>query len=283
MTMPVKPTRPLPRLALGALLSLMLGASTGGAAASIMAPAASAPATRDVRAALKLRLPRTPIDSLTCEGLGGLCEVVSKKTLFYVDAHARFLVVGRLYDMETRQDLTAAKLLAINPDLLAAGGARHETESAASAPPPKAVRANVSLAGLPAKGAIVWGPATGPRVTVFSDFHCGFCKRLSAELATIGARVEERPISIFGADSRKLAENVLCSADPARSLHAAYAGEALSGNRRCDVTGLDANEAFARAHGFAGTPVIVRPSDGAVIEGYRPGAELLRFLQGAAK
>lgn len=283
MIVPVNPTRPMTRLALGALLSLTLGASTGGAAATIMGPAASSPAIKDVRAALKLRLPRTPIDSLTCEGLGGLCEVVSKKTLFYVDAHARFLVVGRLYDMEMRQDLTAAKLLALNPDLLAAGGARHETAAASTPPPKPSVPAKVSLSGLPAKGAIVWGPATGPRVTVFSDFHCGFCKRLSAELASIGAHVEERPISIFGADSRKLAETVLCAADPAKALHGAYAGEALSSTRRCDVTGLDANEAFARAHGFAGTPVIVRPSDGAVIEGYRPGAELLRFLQGAAK
>ena len=283
MIVPVNPTRPMTRLALGALLSLTLGASTGGAAATIMGPAASSPAIKDVRAALKLRLPRTPIDSLTCDGLGGLCEVVSKKTLFYVDAHARFLLVGRLYDMETRQDLTAAKLLALNPDLLAAGGARHEAEAASTPPPKPGVPEKVALAGLPAKGAIVWGPATGPRVTVFSDFHCEFCKRLSAELASIGARVEERPISIFGADSRKLAESVICSPDPAQALHAAYAGEALSGNRRCDVTGLDANEAFARAHGFAGTPVIVRPGDGAVIEGYRPAAELLRFLQGAAK
>jgi thiol:disulfide interchange protein DsbC len=59
-----------------------------------------------------------------CEGLGGLCEVASKTTLFYVDARAKYLVIGRVYDMEARQDLTAARLLALNPDLLAAGAAR---------------------------------------------------------------------------------------------------------------------------------------------------------------
>jgi hypothetical protein len=34
---------------------------------------------------------------------------------------AKYLVIGRVYDMEARQDLTAARLLALNPDLLAAG------------------------------------------------------------------------------------------------------------------------------------------------------------------
>jgi transcriptional regulator with XRE-family HTH domain len=49
-----------------------------------------------------------------------------------------------------------------------------------------------------------------------------------------------------------------------------------------DTSGLDANEAFAKAHGFGGTPVIVRPSDGAVLEGFRPAAALRAFLSGAS-
>ena len=35
------------------------------------------------------------------------------------------------------------------------------------------------------------------------------------------------------------------------------------------------------AHGFGGTPVIVRPADGAVLEGYRPAAVLREFLRAA--
>ena len=58
---------------------------------------------------------------IVCDGLGGLCEVASKSTLFYVDRAAKYLVIGRIYDMEARQDLTAARLLALNPDLLAEG------------------------------------------------------------------------------------------------------------------------------------------------------------------
>lgn len=275
-----KPSRWL-RPAAGIAALITLSAATGWGVASF-AGAASSPDTTKVRAALKLRLPKTPIDAITCKGLGGLCEVASKSTLFYVDRAAKYLVIGRVYDMEARQDLTAARLLALNPDLLAAGAARRAGDD--EAPPPKraSVPAKVSLAGLPASGAVTWGPANGPRVVVFSDFHCGYCKKLEGELKAIGARVEERPISIFGAESRKDAERVICSPRPEVALHMAYSGLALANPKPCDTRGLDANEAFAKAHGFGGTPVIVRPSDGAVLEGFRPAAALRTFLSGAS-
>ncbi|WP_088306559.1 DsbC family protein [Novosphingobium sp. B 225] len=268
-----------PKVALGVAALVALSGATGWGAAQLAAKHIGAPDLAKVKAALRLRLPKTPIDAINCEGLGGLCEVASKTTLFYVDVRAKYLVIGRVYDMEARQDLTAARLLALNPDLLAAGAARRGNGAdETSQPQSKSVPQKVSLAGLPANGAILWGPANGPRVTVFSDFHCGYCKKLSAELKAIGARVEERPISIFGPEARKDAERVLCSPDPETSLHATYSGLALANPKPCDTRGLDANEAFAKAHGFIGTPVLVRPSDGAVIEGYRDAAALRAFL-----
>ena len=274
------------RTSAGLAAIIAMSAATGWGVASLAAPAA-APDTAKVREALKLRLPKTPIDAINCKGLGGLCEVASKSTLFYVDRAAKYLVIGRVYDMEARQDLTAARLLALNPDLLAAGAARRSNPETQAEGSPSAAAASarntpprhVPLGNLPAKGAITWGPANGPRVVVFSDFHCGYCKKLEAELKAIGARVEERPISIFGAESRRDAERVLCSPRPELALHMAYSGLALANPKPCDTSGLDANEAFARAHGFGGTPVIVRPADGAVLEGFRPAAVLRDFLR----
>ena len=268
-----------PGVAFGISALVALSAGTGWAAARHATTNASSPDAAKVRAALKLRLPKTPIDAVDCAGLGGLCEVASKTTLFYVDARARFLVIGRIYDMEARQDLTAARLLALNPDLLAAGGARRSSDAGeAEQPAHKSPPQKISLAGLPANGAVIWGPSNGPKVVVFSDFHCGYCKRLSGELKAIGARVEERPISIFGPEARKVAERVVCSSVPEAALHDAYSGRPLASSQACDTRGLDANEAFAKAHGFSGTPVLVRPSDGAVIEGYRDAAALRAFL-----
>jgi thiol:disulfide interchange protein DsbC len=271
------------RPAAGLAAIVALSAATGWGVASLAAPG-TAPDTAQVRAALKLRLPKTPIDAIDCSGLGGLCEVASKSTLFYVDRAAKYLVIGRVYDMEARQDLTAARLLALNPDLLTAGAARRDGGGEEPKPQQRpSVPARVSLAGLPANGAISWGPADGPKVVVFSDLHCGYCKKLEDELKAIGARVEERPISIFGAESRRDAERVLCSPRPEISLRMAYSGLALADPKPCDTSGLDANEAFAKAHGFGGTPVIVRPSDGAVLEGYRPAATLRAFLRAAPR
>jgi hypothetical protein len=156
-----KPSRWL-RPAAGIAALVTLSAATGWGVASF-AGAASGPDTGKVRAALKLRLPKTPIDAINCEGLGGLCEVASKSTLFYVDRAAKYLVIGRVYDMEARQDLTAARLLALHPDLLAAGAARRAGEDDTPPPQRASVPAKISLAGLPASGAVNWGPAGGRR------------------------------------------------------------------------------------------------------------------------
>ena len=48
----------------------------------------------------------------------------------------------------------------------------------------------------------------------------------------------------------------------------------------CDtLSGLDANEAFARSTASPGTPVIIR-SDGAVVHGYRPRDFLESWIEG---
>ena len=221
---------------------------TSGVAVLTAMPAQAAIA-RDVVQALKLRLPKTPI-------------------------------VGRLYDLEERRDVTATRLLELNPDLLAAGAARAagRAEASHSEAAPAPAKTKVDLSQLPHEGAIRWGNPKGPRLVVFSDFQCGYCKKLTGALEQAGVLVEERPISIFGAASRRLSESVLCASDPVAALHAAYTGKHVPRPASCKaIRALDANEAFAKANGFAGTPVIVRASDGAVMHGYRDAATLNRF------
>ena len=287
---PVKPAMSKSRKTVLIALGLAAAGLTTGvmAAPHMMLPKlfkarAQAAEAHEVTQALKLRLPKTKIDKVDCGLVTGLCEVSAGGTLFYVDRTARYLMVGRLYDMETRADLTAARLLELNPDLIAAGGARmakrgeDETEAAPVAKPKR-----VSLDMLRPNGAIYWGPKDGPRVIVLSDFHCSYCQKLERELVQMGARVEERPISIFGAKSRVVAEAVYCASNQPQALKAAYNGLALPKQRACDTSGLDANEAFAKANGFGGTPVIIRP-DGAVLEGYRPANVIAAFLKAVAR
>jgi thiol:disulfide interchange protein DsbC len=241
-------------------------------------------ANTKVLALLKRRLPRTRVTGINCNRLSGLCEVSADRNLFYVDRSARYLMIGRVYDLETRTDLTATRLLELDPDLLVRGAAHGDDDAAGTSARGEGTRVVapaaahlVQLGELPKAGAIVWGPPDGPRVTVFTDLHCGFCKRLNVELHEMGARVEERPISVLG--TRPLSEAALCARDPVAALEKAYSGETLPpAAAGCDTRGLDANEGFARRHGFQGTPVIVR-QDGAVIEGYRDAATLTAWLK----
>lgn len=270
-----------------------------------VALAAGAPADSAVAAALKARLPKTEVAKIDCKVLDGLCEVTAGKSIFYVDKSARYLVVGHVYDMETRQDLTSARLLDINPEALLGGGAQHadadqdegNVDALASAQAGRPVardyptaksnapagagvggaqEPSVSLASLPDAGAIKWGSG-GQKVTIFTDFRCGYCRALTNTLETMNVTVVERPISVLG--TRALTNRVYCAKDRVRALHAAYAGD-VPPEAKCDTSGLDANEKFARANGFSGTPVIVR-SDGAVLHGYRPKEFLVAWLKGA--
>ncbi|MEC8178083.1 MAG: disulfide isomerase DsbC N-terminal domain-containing protein, partial [Pseudomonadota bacterium] len=166
---------------------------TSGVAVLTAMPAQAAIA-RDVVQALKLRLPKTPIDALDCTSLAPWCEVVSGETLFYTDEAARYLFVGRLYDLEERRDVTATRLLELNPDLLAAGAARAagRAEASHSEAAPAPAKTKVDLSQLPHEGAIRWGNPKGPRLVVFSDFQCGYCKKLTGALEQAGVLVEER-------------------------------------------------------------------------------------------
>jgi thiol:disulfide interchange protein DsbC len=241
-----------------------------------------------VRALLNARLPKTAVSAVDCTKVRGLCEVTAGSNLFYVDWSARYLIIGRVYDMETRQDITAARLLEMNPDMLV-GAAASANAAATSGEVQKAAagaaRADnvvpdspriLPLAELPKEGAIVWGHSAAPSVTVFSDFRCSYCRALSTVLRAMNVRVIERPISSLG--SRDLSDRVYCAKNREEALHAAYAGEPIKAGPACDTSGLDANEAFARKHGLNGTPVIVR-SDGAVLEGYRPRPFLEKWLK----
>jgi len=279
--------------ALGRPWKLLTGLAALGVASVAIAAQVASPSGAEVTNLLKTRLPKTPLTQVNCEKVRGLCEVTAGSNLFYVDAGARYLIIGRVYDMETRQDLTAARLLEINPDMLVGGAAKanaaaaegegQEMEAAApararvekTALPARPTR--LPLDGLPKDGAIVWGKPAAPTVTVFTDFRCGYCRALTNVLRSMNVRVVERPISVLG--SRDIADRVYCAKNREEALHAAYAGEPLKSGPSCDTSGLDANEAFAHKHGLSGTPVIVR-SDGAMLEGYRPKEFLESWLKG---
>ena len=73
-----------------------------------------------VTRALQQRFPQTRIGKVDCKLVAGLCEVQAGANIFYVDRSARYLVIGRVYDLEKRLDLTAASQMALGPQVLMA-------------------------------------------------------------------------------------------------------------------------------------------------------------------
>lgn len=229
-------------------------------------------------AALKATMAKTPIDAVTCDVPGGLCEVVSGKNVFYTDPSAKVLVIGHVYDLTAHTDLTERKLAHLH-GIVAASDGKAVTRNGVGAGAVPADADRISLKGLSPAGAVEWGPSDGPRVAIFTDYHCPYCRALVHELEGLGVHVTEYPISILG--TRAVAEQVICAPDKVRAMRDAYAGVPLA-SRSCDTHGLDDNEAFARRHGFSETPIIVR-SDGAVLRGFRESSVLGTWIAGAGR
>ena len=100
----------------------------------------------------------------------------AKQNLFYIDHSARYLIIGRVYDMET-QGSSRCPAAEMNPDMLIGGGGAAQPDSAPAAPTQAAAgarrrllmrRSILLLAALPTSGAVTTGRGKHT-VTVFDE------------------------------------------------------------------------------------------------------------------
>ena len=118
-------------------------------------------------------------------------------------------------------------------------------------------------------------------ITVFTDVTCFYCKKLHREVEDLNNRgIEVRYLAYprGGPDSdgaRKLA-TAWCANDPQATLTQLKAGVTLPVNDCADAPVL-AQYQLGAEMGVRGTPAIVT-SDGQMIPGYKPAAELAQIL-----
>src|SRR3546814_15995050 len=85
--------------------SRLLVAAAAGLSLVGIALAADASSAEDrVRALLKPRLPKTSVTAIDCGKVGGLYEITAGGKACDGDSGARYLLVGRGYKMQTRQE-----------------------------------------------------------------------------------------------------------------------------------------------------------------------------------
>ena len=206
---------------------------------------------------LKQKYPAMAIDAVNKTPVPGLFEVVMGRKLAYTEATGRYFMFGSVIDMQSHQDLSAARLEEL---------------------------ARVDVRTLPLKDSFTHVVGSGRRhLYVFSDPDCPYCRRLEPELD----RLEDvtihtflYPLAQLHADAGRKAEAIWCQGDDkARwALWDRVVGhdEAVQ-TRTCDNP-LERNLALGQSLGVIGTPTLVAP-DGRILPGTRDARVIDGWLE----
>jgi thiol:disulfide interchange protein DsbC len=194
-------------------------------------------------------------DSITPSPIPGLYEVLVGAKIYYVSADGGYLLNGKLFDIEKRQDLTTPKLAKVKAKAIESFG---ETEM------------------------VIFAPEKGYQhtVTVFTDIDCGYCRKLHNEIKDyndLGIRVRYLmyPRAGVGSPSFQKAVNVYCADDRNEAMTRSKAGEEIE-EKQCKNSVADQ---FALGHkvGVSGTPAIFLES-GELVPGYVPAKKMQAIL-----
>ncbi|MFJ2989366.1 DsbC family protein [Collimonas sp. NPDC087041] len=174
------------------------------------------------------------VDSVTKTPYGGLFEVRVGNDIFYTDAGAKYVFVGRVMDAKTSRDYTRERIDDIN---------------------------KVKFSDLPLDLAMKKVKGNGKRViAVFEDPNCGYCKRLHK---TTLQEVDNVTIytflyNILAEDSAVKSRNVWCSADQNKAWTELMAdGKAAPAAPSACQAPNDKVLALGRKLNVTGTPTII--------------------------
>ncbi|MDB5821747.1 MAG: dsbC [Herminiimonas sp.] len=132
------------------------------------------------------------VESVTKTPYSGLFEVRVGNEIFYTDAQAKYLFVGRVLDANTTEDFTKARLESIN---------------------------RIKFSDLPLESAVKSVKGNGKRViAVFEDPNCGYCKRFRKTLQEVdNVTVYTFLYNILAEDSSVKSKNIWCTADRSKA------------------------------------------------------------------
>lgn len=196
--------------------------------------------------ATDIAISETPIE--------GVLMVQVSGDIVYATADGKYLIQGRVIDLETREDLTEGAKADIRKQFMA----QMDTESQ-----------------------ITFSPKDPTyELTVFTDIDCGYCRKLHAQVdeyneAGIAIHYMAFPRAGIGSRSYEKAVSVWCADDPQEAMTQAKAGEDLE-PVQCDNPIAEQYQ-LGQAMGVSGTPALLTP-DGQLIPGYVPPDQLRQRL-----
>jgi thiol:disulfide interchange protein DsbC len=184
----------------------------------------------------------------------GLLMVQVSGDIVYATSDGKYLIQGRVIDLDTREDLTE--------------GAKAE------------VRREV-MAEMDTSNQIVFAPEEPAyELTVFTDIDCGYCRKLHEQVPQyneegISIRYMAFPRAGIGSRSYEKAVTVWCSDDQQKAMTEAKAGVEMA-PIQCDNPVAEQYQ-LGMSLGVSGTPALLTP-DGQLIPGYVPPAQLRQRL-----
>src|SRR5690625_184201 len=191
--------------------------------------------------------------------LPGVMEVQVNGEIIYMSEDGRYLMQGRLVDMNTQTDLTDAA---------------------------KSVLRREAVSQLDDDEMVIFGNGSADyELMVFTDVDCGYCRRLHQQIeeyTEAGIRVKYMafPRAGVGSETYDKMVSIWCADDPQRAMTIAKSGQQPA-PARCDNP-VEEQYRLGKQLGVTGTPSLITPN-GEMIPGYVPPQQLRERLDRLAQ
>jgi thiol:disulfide interchange protein DsbC len=166
--------------------------------------------------------------------------------MIYTDAKVSYVIVGAIYDANTRQNLTDARLRQLN---------------------------RVAWDQLPLDLAIKKVKGNGARrLVIFSDADCPYCKRLESEMKTLDNVTIYTflfPIAELHPDSARKSALIWCAPDRSKAWDEWFASGKLPNNKGDCETPITKTAQLGQKYRLNATPTLVF-ADGTMVSGAIP-------------
>ena len=201
--------------------------------------------------ATSLAISETPIEGILMVQIGG--------DIIYASADGRYMIQGRVIDLETREDLTEGAKSGMRKELLAS------------------VDTSKQISFTPEDPTF--------ELTVFTDIDCGYCRKLHDQVEEynehgIAIKYMAFPRAGIGSRSYEKFVSVWCAEDQQAAMTLAKSG-ADPDPAQCDNPVAQQYQ-LGQELGVTGTPALLTP-EGMLIPGYVPPEQLRQRLDKMAQ
>ena len=244
-------------LAIAALALLGAHAASGQTQDAAPQAAATAPELAAVKALIEAKFPGAAVTNVARSPYFGLYEAQFDDRMIYTDAKVSYVVVGAIFDADTKQNLTDARLRELN---------------------------RIAWDQLPLDLAIKKVKGNGARkLAIFSDADCPYCKRLESEMKTLDNVTIYTflfPIAQLHPDSARKSALIWCAPDRSKAWDDWFASGKLPNNKGDCATPLAKTAQLGQKYRVSATPTLVF-ADGSMVPGALPLDQLENELKQA--